>query len=55
MGSSWSSAVFCACRRTRFVIGEGSVNLLLRKLWPVRDPRRQHFNDTDACVASALE
>lgn len=44
MEISWSSALLCACWRTRFVIDVGSATLLLRKLWPVKEiPRDSTF------------
>lgn len=44
MEISWSSALLCACWRTRFVIDVGSVTLLLRKVWPVKEmPRDSIF------------
>lgn len=54
MEISWSSAPLCACWRTRFVINVGSVTLLLRKVWPVKEIPRDSISVTLPPTSSPL-
>lgn len=50
---SWSSAMVCACWRTRLVVDVGSVSAQ-RIVASNSNPQRYHLSNTDACIISAL-
>lgn len=54
LGISWSSALFCACWRTRFVVDVGSVTAQTI-VASNSDPERHHLSKSNTCIISALE